>query len=111
MSETESTGDWYCKNCGYLDWQRVTYSENCDDCGEPVQWVEVDDRPLVEQLSDRIAELEQQLGDVINPPDNAFDDWLNSWFHPDAGKPFDYRDRWNTAMKALTAAAHKGVEG
>ena len=38
MSDTPESGDWYCQNCGYLSSSRVTNSETCDTCHNPVQW-------------------------------------------------------------------------
>lgn len=35
---TETTGDWYCRNCGYVCGSRVTFSETCDTCHQPVDW-------------------------------------------------------------------------
>lgn len=86
----EQTGDWYCKNCGYISDSRVTNSETCDECHIPVVFHTVDEMSEIERLHadlaaankfikgvpDRIKELSQfvdpihhekfhQLADVI----------------------------------------------
>ena len=45
-NDIEQAGDWYCKNCGYLSAERVTYHETCDQCHIPVEWHEASDKPM-----------------------------------------------------------------
>lgn len=35
-------GYWYCPNCDIeLLPESVTYEENCEFCGEPVEWIDL----------------------------------------------------------------------
>ena len=65
MSEesTQETGDWYCKNCGYLDGSRVTYSETCDSCHTPVEWHSVSDQTLIEKLQSELTACKEALAE------------------------------------------------
>lgn len=53
----QATGDWYCKNCGYI--LQVTYSETCTTCHQPAEWHEADQRTALEEAQARIAELQE----------------------------------------------------
>jgi hypothetical protein len=57
----EDEGDWYCPNCGYLSWSRVTYHETCDTCHEPVMWHSARTRDIVEEQAQTIAALTSEV--------------------------------------------------
>ena len=46
----------YCKCCGYIVNERVTFSETCDTCHTPVDWHDTSDKKLIEQLKAFIAD-------------------------------------------------------
>lgn len=50
-----SNGDWYCRSCGYIVAQRVTSSETCDTCHQPVEWHDAEQRGAVEQIQQQLA--------------------------------------------------------
>ena len=58
------SGDWYCQNCGYLSWNRVTFEETCDKCHTPVNGVEIDDIPLVDKLTTEVAILKARIAEL-----------------------------------------------
>ena len=60
MSEKlESDGNWYCRNCGYLPWCRVTFSETCDECHQPVEW-------HTNEQQDEIGDLKEKISTIRN---------------------------------------------
>mgnify|MGYP005988910455 FL=1 len=48
MNESEQSGDWYCKDCGYIEC--ATFSETCSHCHQPLEWHTVSEQTLIEQL-------------------------------------------------------------
>lgn len=57
MSES---GDWYCRNCGYITSARVTHSETCDQCHIPVEWHDAEQQDELTTLRAKVAELEAE---------------------------------------------------
>ena len=57
MSEKlASHGDWYCRNCGYLDCSRVTFSETCDTYHQPVEWHTNEQQDKIETIRNETIE-------------------------------------------------------
>ena len=57
--------DWYCRNCGYIANERVTFSETCDTCHQPVEAHEAPERTVIEALQDESSKLQKQVSDVL----------------------------------------------
>jgi len=61
-----SQGDWYCRNCGYIDCSRVTFSETCDKCHQPVEWHTNEQQAKIDTIrNDTIEECVGWLSDKI----------------------------------------------
>lgn len=56
--------DGYCRNCGYLDWSRITYAETCNTCHIPVEWHEADERREVERLRLDVIADQRNIADL-----------------------------------------------
>ena len=57
----DQSGDWYCKNCGYIIDQRVTHDETCDQCHTPVEWHSVDEMNTLDQLRSQLTEATEAM--------------------------------------------------
>jgi len=57
---SESTGDWYCKKCGFIAPEKVT-SGKCETCGGSVSWHKHDGM-LTDMIAHRLADLLRQKG-------------------------------------------------
>ena len=59
-----SNGDWYCKNCGYVDGRNVTFSETCGTCRVPVVWHDANEKSALAEANETIAQLQARLHEV-----------------------------------------------
>jgi len=55
MVDEKQDGNWYCPNCGYLSPSRVTFSQTCDTCHQPVEWHTVSDQTRIQELEAELA--------------------------------------------------------
>jgi len=72
LSKSDSNGDWYCQNCGYIYSSRVTYSETCDTCHIPAAWHSVKETRKIELLPTDLIEIAAALEKLDYAHSNAF---------------------------------------
>ena len=60
-TQGDEGGSWYCRNCGYLPWNRVTYHETCDECHIPVEWHDLNQITEFEQMKQQLSEARAKI--------------------------------------------------